>query len=539
MSRPSDAQNAFTDDKPEDGSAVMNPRLGPFEWVRWGWRTLTSMRTALLLLLALAVAAVPGSLIPQNSSDPNGVIQYKQANPGLTKVVEALQGFDVYTSFWFSAIYLLLFISLIGCVVPRLRHHWKAMRKAPPRTPSRFAQLPSSSEVRLRGVSVDEAVEAGERVLKAARYRTARYGASVSAERGYLRESGNLLFHSALVGVLITVFVGGGFTYTGQRVLVTGDTFANTELGYDSLSPGRFFSDASLAPFSLKLDKLDVTYEQQNIAAFGQPLDYTAYVTTKDGVNGPPKQATIKVNSPLDIGGTSVYLLGNGYAPQFTVRNADGSLAFHGYVPFRPQNAQMTSLGVVKVNETTDRKKQIGLVGFLYPTPAEQKDGSFVSIFPSVGSQSLVSFFVYEGNVGLDAGTPRNVYELDTSKMKQVAGRADPVQLTIGQTKTLPDGLGTVTLDGITRYAAFDIHHDPSQGLVALFVALAVLGLIVSLLVPRRRLWVKVREDGDEVVVEYAGLARGDDPNLQRAVADLEKQHRAALPEAAREPAGV
>jgi cytochrome c biogenesis protein len=538
MSRPSDAQNSFSDDKADDG-AVVNPRLGPFEWIRWGWRTLTSMRTALLLLLALAVAAVPGSLIPQNSSDPNGVIAYKQANPGLTKVVEALQGFDVYTSFWFSAIYLLLFISLIGCVVPRVKHHWKAVRKAPPRTPSRFAQLPASSSVRLRGISVDAAVDAGETVLKRARYRTARYGTSVSAERGYLRESGNLLFHSALVGVLITVFVGGGFTYTGQRVLVTGDTFVNAETGYDSLSPGRFFGDGSLQPYTLRLDKLDVTYEKRNVAAFGQPLDYTAHVTTKDGLNGPVQQSTIKVNSPLDIGGTSVYLLGNGYAPQFTVRNADGSVAFHGYVAFRPQNEQMTSLGVVKVNQTTNPKKQIGLVGFLYPTPAEQTDGSFVSIFPSIGKQSLVSFFVYEGNVGLDSGAPKNVYELDTSGMKQVAGRTDPVQLTIGQTKTLPDGLGTVTLDGITRYAAFDIHHDPSQRLVALFVALAVLGLIVSLLVPRRRMWVKVREDGDEVLVEYAGLARGDDPNLARAVADLEQQHRAALPEAVREPAGV
>ncbi|MGT2425533.1 cytochrome c biogenesis protein ResB [Amnibacterium kyonggiense] len=360
----------------------------------------------------------------------------------------------------------------------------------------------------------------------------------MSAERGYLRETGNLLFHSALVGVLIAVFVGGGFTYTGQRVLVTGDTFVNAETSYDSLTPGRFFGDGSLQPYTLKLDRLDVAYEQQNVAAFGEPIDYTAHVTSLVP-GGRPQKSVIKVNSPLSVAGTSVYLLGNGYAPQFTVRNADGSVAFHGYVPFRPQNTQMTSLGVVKVPETTNPKKQIGLVGFLYPTPAEQTDGSFVSIFPGVGKQSLVSFFVYEGDVGLDSGTPRNVYELDTSHMKQVAGRTDPVQLTIGQTKTLPDGLGTVTLDGITRYAAFDIHHDPSQGIVALFVALAVIGLITSLLVPRRRLWVKVREDGDEVVVEYAGLARGDDPNLARAVNELATKHRAELPETAREPATV
>lgn len=534
MSRPSDAQDRFAD----DGDAIVHPRLGPLEWLRWGWRTLTSMRTALLLLLALAVAAVPGSLIPQHSSDPNGVIQYQQANPGLSKVVEALQGFDVYTSFWFSAIYLLLFISLIGCVVPRLRHHWKAMRKAPPRTPSRFERLPSSASARIEGVGVDAAVDAGERVLRGLRYRTARYGSSVSAERGYLRESGNLLFHSALVGVLVTVFIGGGFTYTGQKVVVTGDTFVNLQTQYDSLNPGRFFSDASLKPYSLKLDKLDVTYEQQNLAAFGEPIDYTAHVTTRLP-GGKPQHAIVKVNAPLSIAGTSVYLLGNGYAPHFTVRNPNGSIAFQGYVPFRPQNTQMTSLGVVKVPDTTNQKKQIGMVGFLYPTAAEQTDGSFTSIFPSVGKQSLVSMFVYEGDVGLDSGTPRNVYELDTSGMKQVAGVKDPFQLKIGQTKALPDGLGSVTLDGVTRYAAFDIHHDPSQGWVALFVALAVLGLITSLLVPRRRLWVKVREDGHAIVVEYAGLARGDDPNLGRAVADLERRHREALPAVAREHAPV
>lgn len=542
MSRPSDAQNVFADDSAAADAAadavVHNPRLGALEWVRWGWRTLTSMRTALLLLLALAVAAVPGSLIPQTSSDPNGVELYKQANPGLTKVVEALQGFDVYTSFWFSAIYLLLFISLIGCVIPRVRHHWAAMRKAPPRTPSRFAQLPASATARIGGVSVDAAMEAGERVLRAARYRTARYGDSVSAERGYLKETGNLLFHGALVGVLVAVFVGGGFTYTGQRLLVTGDTFVNLQTSYDSLTPGRFFSESSLQPYSLRLDRLDVEYEQRNIDALGQPLDYTAQVTTRLP-DGTQQQGVIKVNSPLDVAGTSVYLLGNGYAPQLTVRNADGTVAFEGAVPFRPQNGQMTSLGVVKVPDTTDQQRQIGMVGFLYPTAAVKTDGSFTSIFPSVGTQSLVSFKVYVGDVGLNAGTPKNVYELDQTGMTEVAGVKDPVQLRIGETRTLPDGLGTVTLDGIERYAAFDIHHDPSQGLVALFVALAVLGLVTSLLVPRRRLWIKVREEGDDVVVEYAGLARGDDPNLQRAVAELERTHRAALPEGVREPARV
>lgn len=535
MSRPSDAQDEFAVDR-----GPLGPRLGPIEWLRWAWRQLTSMRTALLLLLAVAIAAVPGSLISQNSSDPNGVALFRANNSAtVVRIVEFFQLFDVYTSVWFSAIYILLFISLVGCVVPRARHHFAALRARPPRTPSRFDRLPARSSTVL-AAGTEEALAAATRVLKNNRYRVERYGASVSAERGYLRETGNLVFHSALVGVLITVFIGGGFTYTGQKALTVGSTFVNLQSNYDSFFHGRFFSAQSLQPYSLKLDRLDVTYEQQNPNAFGQPLDYTAHVTTfQDGVT---KQSTIKVNEPLTIGGTQVYLLGNGYAPVISVTNADGSLAFPSQpVVFLPQGASMRSLGVVKATDTTDPKKQIGLNGFLYPTPVV-RDGQLDSIYPGVGKQSLITLNVYEGDLGTSDGSPQNAYELDTSKMTLVAGRDAKTELPAIQlspsspTATLPDGLGTVHLDGIVRYAGLDIHHDPSQGWVALFVGLAVLGLIVSLLVPRRRMWVKVTDEADgRVTVEYAALARGDDPNLDRAVAELERDHRAALG-AAREP---
>ena len=532
MSRPSDAQDEFA--LKQD---VQNPQLGPIEWLRWAWRQLTSMRTALLLLLALAVAAVPGSLLPQQSADPNGVIQWRQQNPGFVAVVDFLQGFDVYTSVWFSAIYLLLFISLVGCVIPRVTHHLKAMRAAPPRTPSRFARLPVSSAVVLHGVAADDAVDAAERLLRRHRYRVKQYGASVSAERGYLRETGNLLFHGALVGVLVTVFVGSGFTYTGQRLVITDQAFANGENGYDSPpSAGRFVTDGSYGDYSLRLDRLDVQYEKQNAAALGQAIDYTAHVTTT-GRGGQPTDGVIKVNHPLEVDGDSIYLLGNGYAPVVTVRDATGATVLEKKaVPFQPtEPIGMTSLGVIKVPGTTDATRQIGMRGFFYPTPVAKKDGALTSLFPSVGTQSLLSMQVWEGNLGLDTGVPQNVYQLDVSGMKPVAGRSDPVQLQIGQTVALPDGLGTMTLDGVVRYAALDVHHDPFQGLVALFVGLSVLGLIVSLLVPRRRMWVKTteREDGG-LLVEYAGLARGDDPGLQRAVDDLQRDHTASLEPAMR-----
>ena len=262
-------------DHVDGDDTITQPRLGFVGWLRWGWRQLTSMRTALILLLVLAIAAIPGSIFPQRMADPNGVTQWERDNPDLFPVLDALKMFDVYLSPWFSAIYLLLFTSLVGCVIPRIKHHAKALQARPPRTPARLKRLADFRAVERK--STDAAADAAatidvaQKQLKALGYRVERYDSgrtfSVSAERGYWRETGNLVFHIALVGVLITVGVGGGFAYTGQRVLVEGETFANTLLDYDSMNRGRFVGDGALTPYSMRLDTFDANRDVREATA--------------------------------------------------------------------------------------------------------------------------------------------------------------------------------------------------------------------------------------------------------------------------------
>jgi cytochrome c biogenesis protein len=59
------------------------PALKPLELARWAWRQLTSMRTALVLLFLLALAAVPGSLVPQRSIDAARAAQFAAQHPHL------------------------------------------------------------------------------------------------------------------------------------------------------------------------------------------------------------------------------------------------------------------------------------------------------------------------------------------------------------------------------------------------------------------------------------------------------------------------
>nr|WP_307861146.1 cytochrome c biogenesis protein ResB [Microbacterium sp. SD291] len=534
--------------------SITQPRLGLVGWLRWGWRQLTSMRTALILLLVLAIAAIPGSIFPQRMADPNGVTQWERDNPDLFPVLDSLKLFDVYMSPWFSAIYLLLFTSLVGCVIPRIRHHAKALQARPPRTPARLKRLAdfraverASTGSATQGTDAEAeaaaSIDIAQKQLKALGYRVERYDSartfSVSAERGYWRETGNLLFHIALVGVLITVGVGGGFAYTGQRVLVEGETFANTLLDYDSMNRGRFVGDGALTPYSMRLDTFDVTYQPFGEPGSGQAGDFSANVTV--GEDGEERGGAVKVNHPLDVAGDKIYLLGNGYAPTITVRNAGGEVVFTNSVPFLPQDNNLTSLGVIKV--TDGMPEQLGLLGFFYPTTGVLESGAFFSAYGDLTNPTL-TLDVYSGDLGINEGTPRSVYVLDTTGMEKLTGRTtdvESIELTPGETADLPNGFGTVTFEdespagatdaseSVKRFASLQIHHDASSVWVLVFALLALGGLMLALFVPRRRVWVKATPNGDSVALEYAALARGEDPTLAAAVDDLVAGHARLL----------
>jgi cytochrome c biogenesis protein len=477
-------------------------------WPRWFWRQLTSMRTALFLLLLLAIAAVPGSVYPQRSADPNGVRIFFENNPDIAEVMDDFQLFDVYTSVWFSSIYILLFVSLVGCVVPRTKVHFEALRAQPVQTPQNLRRMPVHQEVS----DQPGFLEAAFKVLKSKHYKVALRESSVSAEKGYIRETGNLVFHFSLIGVLIAVGVGGGLSFSGQRVLVVGDSFVNNLASYDSFSPGPFFDESQLAPFSVRLDDFQVLYDLQNPNNLGQPIDFIASVTS-DGV-----ASEVRVNYPLEAPGASIYLTGNGFAPVLTVFDGEGNVAFSGPSVFLPQDSNMTSLGVIKVPDALP--EQVGIIAFFYPTAEQLESGAYTSIYPDP-IDPLLTMNVYSGDLGLDEGIPKNVFALDTTNLEVVASRDgpnDPIQLRIGETAELPNGLGKVRFDGLLRFASLDVAYNPGGIWVLLFALLALFSMGLSLMTPRRRIWVRRNQDG---TIELAALARSDDPRLEEVLIEI------------------
>jgi cytochrome c biogenesis protein len=209
------------------------------------------MRTALILLFLLALASIPGSLFPQRGSAPLRVNQYLRDNPELGKWLDRFYLFDVFASPWFGAIYLLLFISLTGCVVPRLREHLHEAKAQPPAAPKNLSRLPVGTKWSTSESTSADPLNDALSYLQSRRWRIRSSDDWISAEKGYLRETGNLLFHFALLGLLFAVGVGGALGFRGTVIVREGAGFANNITQYDSFTPGRFFDTNSLAPFSL------------------------------------------------------------------------------------------------------------------------------------------------------------------------------------------------------------------------------------------------------------------------------------------------
>ncbi|HJB09743.1 MAG TPA: cytochrome c biogenesis protein ResB [Candidatus Brachybacterium merdavium] len=518
--RPRSESSSFSSKR----AAVTAPALGLRGTLLFLWRQLTSMQTALILLMLLAIAAVPGSLYPQRSVNPGLTDQYLAEHGRWGEILDTLGFFEVFSSPWFSAIYLLLFISLIGCIVPRIGVHLRQLRSKPPRTPSRLSRFTGYTRTELPAGDAEPLLAAAHRALRRSRYRTDRTaqpgGGSVSAERGLLRESGNLLFHIALVGVLVCVAGGHLTSYRGQITVVEGAGFSNSLTQYDSFEPGPWFDSSQLPPFQFTLEEFRASYgDGSTPESFGEPLSFEADVL----VTTPGEEQfaqTLQVNKPLTVDGASMYLLGNGYAPELTLTDPEGTVVAEGPLITIPMGDMgYTSQLVLKAPDA--QPEQTAVVGFFLPTGVIDEQGPH-SEYPDL-VRPEIAVTAYHGDLGLDEGVPRNAYEVDISELEAVTGEdGNPVliRLAPGEEYELPDG-SVLALDGVSRYAAFDIAHDPFEVWVLVSALAAVAGLVASLFVPRRRVWVRVTEQAGGLVLEVAGLARSDDPALESDVQAL------------------
>jgi cytochrome c biogenesis protein len=533
---------ATTTTRPDPATPARPPALSPWELTRWVWRQLTSMRIALVLLFLLAVAAIPGSLVPQTPVDPVAVSEFKARHPALTPWYERISMFNVFASPWFSAIYLLLMISLIGCLVPRTRLYLRTIKARPPAAPRNLERLPEHRRLVLEGPGAEPAavLRTARGALRGLRFRVdeAADGRSVAAERGYLRDTGNLVFHMSWLLVLIGIAYGHLYGYRGSSLVVEGEGFSNTVTQYDNLRMGPLLGSGALAPFSLHLDTFKAEY-QVGGAQNGAARLFEARITSKSEPGAASVPGIIRVNHPFEADGAKVSLGAHGYAPVVTVRDGAGDEVFTGPVPFLPVDpVGFTSRGVIKVPDA--KPSQLGFQGFFLPTAAFDMGKGPFSTFPAPNLPRLL-LNVWSGDLGLDGGVPQSVYRLDTTRMKQVVQEGGVIftrGMAVGESMDLPDGQGSLRFDGYRQWVVLQVAYDPGRMIALAGAALALTGLLASLFVRPRRLWVRAERDSDgRTVIDVGALARSDGAELaedvDRVTAAIGESHGPPRPAAA------
>ncbi len=495
--------------------------------LRRAWRSLTAMRTALVLLFLLALAAVPGALLPQRELNQQKTDQYIADRGTLGEWMDRLQLFDVFSSAWFTAIYVLLFVSLVGCLTPRLFELARNLRAKPVPVPRNLSRLPHHAEHTLLdeephavAARIDERLRGWRRRTVMGDSRDATPGViEISAERGYVRECGNLVFHFALLALLVSMALGRLYSYEGTRSLVADGQqgLCNTSTAvYDSFRAGNLVDGTDLNQFCIKVETF-----RADFLPTGQPAMYESQVLHSKNLASPPstwERTTVRVNEPLRLAGDRVYVLGNGFAPRFTVTFPNGERRTQTAI-FIPDNLQtMQSSGAVRFDtpagmfpdEDQRRSNQIALEGIFAPTAAF--DGSLLtSSFPTP-QNPYVAIRIYRGDTGLDTGRPQSAYTLDRAMIDQ--GRLQQqaqANLAAGQSHRIPDGT-TVSFDGFQRWVSVQVSHDPAQVWVGASSVVMLLGLVLSMVIRRRRIWVRLSplNGGQGTHVQIGGLARTD-----------------------------
>lgn len=507
-------------------------------YLRRAWNWLTSMRTALVLLFLLAVAAIPGALLPQRNLSLANVEEYLAENGKVAEVYDRLQLFDVFSSTWFTAIYVLLMVSLVGCIIPRSWEHYKAMRTPPVRAPKRLERMPlhSRDEVEASPQEVEERVRAHFRRWRLAEYAPGEDRAgrrSFAAERGYAHEFFNLVFHLSLVALLVTVGLGRLVYYEGHVIVVTesgsndavaldqSTEFCNTSpANFDSFRAGPLFDGTGLNPFCFQAHDFTADYLPS-----GQAEMFSSNISYAEGEDITRDPATwqdyeLKVNHPLRMAGDRLYLQGHGFAPTFTVTWPNGEKRTQT-LQWRPDDPTFfLSSGAMRFDPPAGmypdlyerRQNQLAIQGLFAPTASWSGENGelLTSAFPAMRDPA-VAIDVYRGDNGLDTGVGQNIFTLDPALIH--AGqlqKIDRVNLSQGESVTLDDGT-VVTFEGANEYANYVVASDPTQVWVLASAVTMLAALVASLMVKRRRVWVRIAAaPGGGTAVEMAGLARTD-----------------------------
>jgi cytochrome c biogenesis protein len=432
------------------------------------WNFFASIRLTVVVLISLAALSAIGTLIPQNKSP----VEYFEAfGPFLYQVLATLDIFDMYHSWWFQGLIMMLVINIIVCSIDRLRKTWRIIF---PGTPSfnleQFRQRKSRMDFKVRPTvtQLESPYRARiEKLFGGSRIEPQGAGYAITAEKGRWTRLGVYGVHLSIVVLLIGSLIGSMTGFDGYVNIPEGESTSTIQL--------RNTGATMVLPFAIRCDDFEVQYYEGG----RRPKEYRSSLTILE--NGQPVlKKDIIVNDPLRYKGVAIYQSSFGNADTDTAPPAPAQAPEKIEMTFRSTASGMLYNKTLVIGQPVDLPEGLGsFVITEYQPSAEFKGMSLGPIFLGVLTPP--------------AGEPENIM-LPWQFPKFDAMRQGNVVISV--TDTLPQSE--------TRYfTGLQVNSDPGVPLVYAGFILMIAGCMVTFFMSHQRVVIEVQPGaaGSEVMV--------------------------------------
>jgi cytochrome c biogenesis protein len=423
--------------------------LSPMDRV---WDFFISVKLAIITLIVLAVTSIFGTIIEQNQPPEK---YHKIYEDWAFALMDRLNLFDMYHSWWFLLLLVLFTVNLACCTIDRFPRMWKVVRNPRTRLDGNLEKtLSQVDRWKKKGTVPDWASKYTETLSAAfAKPVVTEDGGEVHlyAESGVASRFGVYVTHLSIVIIFIGAIAGNVLGFKGYVNIPEGESVTKVPVRGGSLQQDLGFTVRCNA-FSLE------TYPS------GQPKAYKSDLSVFEGGREVARK-TIVVNDPLQHNGIwfyqSSYGQAGGATAQVTVRKADGSpmgtLALPPNEPMR-----IDGYGTVR--------------GVNYEQNF-QGNGPALQLVVEKPGKPAAEFWVFQSRPDLDRQ------------------RNDSLAFSFG-------GLASKMFTGL------QVAKDPGVNVVWLGCALMVVGIIMAFFLSHQRVWVRLSQAQDgRVDVVLAGSA--------------------------------
>ena len=456
------------------------------------WSFFASIRLSVVVLLSLAALSIIGTLIPQNESPAQ---YFSTFGPFLYQVMETLDIFDMYRSWWFQGLIILLVINILVCSIDRLRSTAKIIFERNPKfNLENYRQRKSRQDFRLR-TDLESCKTTFYRRLSRqfgyCRVESIGQGFAITAEKGRWTRLGVYGVHLSIVILLIGALIGSMTGFEGYVNIPEGDATDTIQLRFSGL-PFKL-------PFSIRCEDFDVQFYKT-----GAPKEFRSKLVLLEE-SRPVVEKDVIVNDPIRYKGINIFQSSYGKLDDETT----------GAIP-------------PKKFELAFRSAASGMIysfstGLNQPIQIPEGLGTFVvnGFDPAAKFKGMAIGPALTGVLTPKQGDPQTVV-LPLKFPKFDAMRRGDVIIAV---------TNAVNPQPVRYYTGLQVTKDPGVGLVYFGFVLMIAGCMVTFFMAHQQVVVEMQPHGNGVSVMVSGRANRNKVGMQHVLKRLASKLAAIAPE--------